>query len=160
MRTGFFGVEKISRIRCFLGSMAVLTLGFVNSANADSYQCTFKPRTVERNLFPTSLRIDWPDYLRPARITGTIAKANGLNDVLAYEPIETGKRITFSWKLHHIKLPQMSYLFHLDRGEVDIKYTLVLLPASGKATLRASQTSSHFWSDLIIRTVGHCKIIS
>jgi len=141
-------------------AVSVCILGSATALWADSYQCTFKTRHVEKGLMPATLRIDWPNYLKPAHITDTITEANGLRNIFAEVPIENAKRVTFSWKLEQIFVPNLSAIVNTrSRGRVNVRYRATVFPKSGKVVLSAAPTVRYVSLSSAVRADGHCKVI-
>ena len=127
---------------------------------ADSYQCTFKPRHVEQGLVPETMQIDWPNYLKPPRITDSVTQANGLRNVTATVPIENSKRVTFVWRLPTIPVPYLSRIVggRISRS-VKVDYRATVFHGSGKVILSARPLVAVAYASEGVRAQGRCKVI-
>lgn len=131
----------------------------VSIVQAESYQCNFKPRRIEKDLIPASVMIDWPNYLKPARITDTIAQANELRGVTASVPIENSKRITFAWKLDGIIVPDIDRLTGDRTPKIDALYRVSIFAGSERAVLSVRPQIRIGYSGTVFRVEGRCKTL-
>lgn len=130
------------------------------AALAESYQCNLKVSKTKSTILPKTLRIDWPNYLGPARITDTISKANGLKRVFAHAPIETKAKVQFNWKLNDIYVPNLSLLTGaIAPNRVNVTYRATVYPSKGRVVITADPQVIYTYSAFLIRAQGRCKVI-
>ena len=147
------------RTGLFLGLVGSLAFGSVAPAIADSYLCTFKPNRIEKDIIPVTLRIDWPNYLGPAKITDNIGVENGIKSVHSELPVETAKRISFKWRLPQISVPNLGLLTgYASKSRMDVIYSANYYLASKKIILRADPLVPWKPTADFIRGVGRCTV--
>ena len=106
------------------------------------------------------MRIDWPNYLKPARITDSVTEANGLRNVIATIPIDNSKRVTFSWTLPTIPVPHLSRIVGgRFNNPVNVNYRATVFHGSGKVILSASPKVAYAYASQSVRAEGHCKVL-